>query len=52
MMLFGVKNGPSVAQRLSNALFKDMPFVCVYLDDILVSSKDEEEHKMHLEAVF
>ena len=52
MMPFGVKNGPSVAQRLSNALFKDIPFVCVYLDDILVSSKDKEEHKIHLKAVF
>ena len=52
MMPFGVKNGPSVAQRLSNQLFSDFPFVCVYLDDILVYSTNKEEHAQHLEAVF
>ena len=52
MMPFGVKNGPATAQRLSNQLFADMDFVLVYLDDILIYSKDEQEHAKHLEAVF
>lgn len=51
MMPFGVKNGPSTAQRLSNFLFKDFDFVLVYMDDILIFSKDEEEHAKHLELV-
>ena len=51
MMPFGVKNGPSTAQRLSNFLFKDFDFVLVYMDDILIFSKNEEEHTKHLELV-
>ena len=51
MMPFGVKNGPSTAQRLSNFLFGDMDFVLVYMDDILIFSKNEEEHAKHLELV-
>ena len=51
MMPFGVKNGPSTAQRLSNFLFKDFDFVLVYMDDILIFSKNKEEHTKHLELV-
>ena len=51
MMPFGVKNGPSTAQRLSNFLFKDFDFILVYMDDILIFSKNEEEHTKHLELV-
>ena len=30
----------------------DLSFVTIYLDDILVHSKDEVTHKEHLEIVF
>ena len=29
-----------------------MPFVLIYLDDILIFSKAEEDHTQHLKAVF
>ena len=51
-MSFGVKNGLSVAQQLSNQLFSDFNFVCIYLDDILIYFTNKKEHVQHLEAVF
>ena len=52
MMPFGIKNGPATAQRLSNSMFLDMDFVLVYMDDILIFSGSEEDHKKHLDAFF
>ncbi len=33
-------------------LFRHLPFVFVYLDDILIASKDLTEHMHHLRLVF
>ena len=40
-MPFGLKNA---AQRFMDNVFRDMQFVYVYLDDILVASSSVEEH--------
>ncbi|KII70298.1 Retrovirus-related Pol polyprotein from transposon 17.6 [Thelohanellus kitauei] len=49
---FGLTEAPVTFQRLMNSLFSDMPFVCVYLDDIIVFSRSKDEHWHHSEAVF
>ena len=49
-MSFGLTNTPMAFVDLMNRVFKpylDM-FVIMFIDDILVYSKDEEEHVNHL----
>ena len=50
-MPFGMKNSAQAFQRLIDQVFRDLPFAFVYLDDILVASRDESEHKQHLGEV-
>ena len=35
-----------------HALLQGLPFVTIYLDDILVHSKNEDTHREHLDIVF
>ncbi|MBW0552772.1 hypothetical protein O181_092487 [Austropuccinia psidii MF-1] len=46
VMPFGLTNAPAYFQNLVNDIFQDLldVFVVVYLDDIMVLSKSEEEH--------
>jgi Reverse transcriptase (RNA-dependent DNA polymerase) len=52
-MPFGLTNAPIVFQALMNELFREFldDFVMVYLDDIIICSKSEEEHLQHVETV-
>ena len=47
-MPFGMKNSAQAFQRLMDQVFRGLKFAFVYLDDILVASRNEEEHKQHL----
>lgn len=51
-MPFGMKNSAQAFQRLMDSVFRGIPYVFVYLDDILVASKNKREHKQHLREVF
>ena len=50
----GLCNTPSIFQRLMNSIMHGYinDFVLVYLDNILVLSNTEDEHKFHLRKVF
>ena len=51
-MTFGFSNAPAAFQRAINYIFRDLDFVIIYLDDILVLSKTAKEHVKHLRIVF
>jgi len=52
-MPFGVTNAPGVFMEYMNQIFHAYldQFVVVFIDDILIYSKTEEEHAEHLKIV-
>ena len=51
-MPFGLRNAAQTFQRFIDQVLRGLPFSYAYLDDILVASKDMEEHLTHLRQVF
>ncbi|GKC14053.1 putative reverse transcriptase domain-containing protein [Tanacetum coccineum] len=52
-MPFGLTNAPAVFMDLMNRVCKPYldKLVIIFIDDILIYSKDEKEHKEHLKAI-
>ena len=52
-MSFGLTNAPAYFMNMMNKVFMEFldKFVVVFIDDILVFSKNEEEHEEHLRLV-
>ena len=48
---FGIASAPGKFQRVMDDLFRDLPWVKCYLDDILVAGRTEEEHWARLTEV-
>ena len=51
-MPFGLKNAAQTFQGFMDSVFRDSPFVYIYLDDILVASNSSDEHRRHLGQLF
>jgi len=53
VMPFGLINAPAAFQRFVNTIFTDMLDVCIvlYLNNILIYSKDMESHQQHVQKV-
>ncbi|WP_407810231.1 reverse transcriptase family protein, partial [Staphylococcus aureus] len=43
-MSFGLRNAAQTFQRFMHTVLRGLEFCYVYIDDILVASKNEEEH--------
>jgi Reverse transcriptase (RNA-dependent DNA polymerase) len=50
-MPFGLKNAGMTFQRLMDRILFDIPYVFVYLDDMLIASRTREKHLLHLQEV-
>ena len=48
---YGVSSAPCNFQRVMESVLQGIPGVMVYLDDILVAGKDEEQHIKQLDVV-
>ena len=53
VMPFGLTNAPTTFMDSMNRMFRPYldQFVMVFIDDILVYSRDEQEHEQHLKIV-
>ncbi|BHF81697.1 hypothetical protein SprV_0802483000 [Sparganum proliferum] len=51
-MPFGLRNASQTFQRFVDKLFRALPFVYAYIDDLLVASSTAEEHMEHQATVF
>lgn len=51
-MSFGLRNAAQTFQRFMDEVLRDFEFCYAYIDDILVASSSEEEHRDHLRALF
>lgn len=51
-MTFGLRNAGQTFQRFVDEVTRGLDFVCTYLDDFLIFSRNHEEHEDHLRQLF
>ena len=52
VMPFGLCNAAQTFQRKMDSVLRDLDFCRCYIDDIIVASKDAQEHELHLRTLF
>ena len=52
VMPFVLKNAPSEYQKRMEDIFREYPWLIIYIDDILVCSKNLQEHLKHLQPFY
>lgn len=50
-LTFGLRNAAQTMQRVLNSALTGLDFIFAYIDDILIASKNEEEHRRHVQIV-
>ena len=50
-MPFGLRSSAQTFQRMMDNITRDLDFVFVYLDDILIASTSKKEHRRHIRKV-
>ena len=48
---FGFKNIPQDFQQIMDWIFRELPYVQIYIDDIIIASDSYEEHIVHTKTV-
>ncbi|GFS42527.1 hypothetical protein NPIL_54431, partial [Nephila pilipes] len=48
---FGLRNAPSIFQWVITEVLRGLDSVIPYLDDVLIASSSEKEHKDHIKLV-
>ena len=51
-VLFGLQNAAQTFQRFIDQDLRELPFVCAYIDDVLIASRNMQEHIDHVHQVF
>ena len=51
-MPFGLRNAAQTFQHFIDTVLRGLSFSYAYIDDVLIASTSEEEHKHHLRLVF
>ena len=51
-MPFGLMNASQTFQRHADNIFRELPVIYNYIDDLLIASKTENEHYHHLKQLF
>ncbi|GBM27011.1 Transposon Ty3-I Gag-Pol polyprotein [Araneus ventricosus] len=51
-MQFGLCNASATFQRFTDEVTRGLPGVYIFVDDILIASKNPEQHCQHLKTLF